>query len=74
MNIEDSVSNINAGLLVPIRLYTLQDVAEICHVPLATVRYWRSMRKMTIVKIGRKALVEHDDLLGLIEKFKQPAI
>jgi hypothetical protein len=74
MNIETSVSNINSALLIPIRLYTFQDVAEICHVPLATVRYWRSMRKLPVVKIGRKALVEHKDLLSLIEKFKQPAI
>ena len=58
----------------PCRLYTLQEVADIFHVPVATVRFWRSMRRMPIVKIGRKALVEHMDLLALIASHKQPGI
>jgi hypothetical protein len=58
--------------VAPCRLYTLQEVAEIFHVPVATVRFWRSMRRMPIVKIGRKALVEHVDLLALIQRHKQP--
>ena len=56
----------------PFRLYTLQEVADIFHCPVATVRFWRSMRRMPVVKIGRKALVEHADLLALIERHKQP--
>ena len=54
------------------RLYTLQDLAEYFHVPLATVRFWRSMRRFPVVKVGRKALVEHGDLLALVAAFKQP--
>jgi hypothetical protein len=60
------------AISAPLRLYTLQEVAQFFHVPLATVRFWRSMRRMPIVKIGRKALVEHADLLALIASHKQP--
>jgi hypothetical protein len=56
----------------PFRLYTLQEVAAIFHVPLATVRFWRSMRRMPVIKVGRKALVEHMDLLALIASHRQP--
>ena len=54
-----------------LKLYTLQEIAEICHVPLATARYWRSMRKFKVIKVGRKALVLEEDLfkwLGVEEQ------
>ena len=58
----------------PFRLYTLQEVAIIFHAPLATVRFWRSVGKITVVKIGRKALVTHDDLQALIARHKTPSV
>ena len=38
----------------------------------ASMRRARSMRSMPVVKIGRKALATHDDLLALIARHRQP--
>ena len=51
----------------PIQLHTLKEVAEICRVPLATVRYWRSMRRIKVIKLGKHPLVSHKDLVAFIE-------
>lgn len=54
----------------PFRLYTLQEVAAIFHVPLSTVRFWRTIGKIKVVKPGRHPLVLESHLfevLGLAE-------
>lgn len=46
-----------------LKLFTLDEVAELCHVPVGTVRYWRSMGKLKVIKPGRCPLVLEEDLL-----------
>jgi excisionase family DNA binding protein len=57
-----------------IKLHTLQEVADICRVPLATVRYWRSMRRIRVIKLGKHPLVSHEDLLAFLEASRSPEI
>src|SRR5207237_75379 len=40
-----------------LRLLTLQEVARFCRVPLSTVRFWRTMGKIKVIKPGRHPLV-----------------
>jgi excisionase family DNA binding protein len=51
-------------------LMTLQEVAQYCRVPLATVRYWTAMRRFPVIKMGRKPLVEENDLMFYLKSKK----
>jgi excisionase family DNA binding protein len=46
---------------------TLDQAAEFCSTPLATLRFWISTNKLPAFKPGRRVLVRQADLLELIE-------
>jgi excisionase family DNA binding protein len=49
-----------------IDLLTLKEVAELCRVSAATVKYWMSMRKISYVKLGKHPLIKRVELLRFI--------
>ena len=49
-----------------IDLLTLKEVAEVCRVSLATVKYWMALRKISYVKLGKHPLVKRSELLRFI--------
>jgi len=49
-----------------IDLLTLKEVAELCRVSVATVKYWMSMRKISYVKLGKHPLIKRVELLRFI--------
>ncbi|MGH7442227.1 MAG: helix-turn-helix domain-containing protein [bacterium] len=51
---------------ITIELLTLNEVAEICRVSTATVRYWLSMRKLRSLKLGKHPLVKREELLRFV--------
>ena len=55
-----------------VKLYTLAEVAGICRVPLPPVRYWQSMRKIKVVKVGRQALTLGEDLYSFLRSSAEP--
>jgi excisionase family DNA binding protein len=50
-----------------IDLLTLKEVADICRVSTATVKYWVAMRKISAVKLGKHPLVKREELLRFIK-------
>jgi len=50
-----------------IDLLTLQEVAGLCRVSVATVKYWMAMRKIRAVKLGKHPLVKREELLRFIQ-------
>jgi len=49
-----------------IELLTLKEVAELCRVSPATVRYWVAMGRLSPVKLGKHPLVKRTELLRFI--------
>jgi excisionase family DNA binding protein len=49
-----------------IELLTLKEVADLCRVSVATVKYWMAMRKIKAVKLGKHPLVKREELLRFI--------
>ena len=48
-----------------LHFYTLAEVAEICRVPVASVKYWKSTGRLRAIKIGKHPLVSHGELLRI---------
>jgi excisionase family DNA binding protein len=46
---------------------TFDQVAELLHVPLATVRYWAAIGKLNAYKPGRHPLVKQSDVEAFVE-------
>ena len=55
-----------------IDLLTLQEVANLCRVSVATVKYWMAMRKIRAVKLGKHPLVKREELLRFIRASEAP--
>jgi excisionase family DNA binding protein len=49
-----------------IELLTLKEVAEICRVSVATVKYWTALRKIKVIKLGKHPLFRREELLRFI--------
>jgi len=47
----------------PLKFLTLQEAADLLRVPVATIRYWRTVGKIKVVKPGRHPLVLQQQLL-----------
>lgn len=50
-----------------IDLLTMKEVAELCRVSTATVKYWVALRKLSAVKLGKHPLVKREELLRFIK-------
>ena len=50
-----------------IDLLTFKEVAELCRVSLATVKYWVAMKKLKVVKLGKHPLVKREELLRFVK-------
>ena len=48
-------------------LLTLPEVAEICRVSPATVKYWVSLRKLRSLKLGKHPLFRREELLRFVQ-------
>jgi len=55
-----------------IELLTLQEVAALCRVSVATVKYWMAMRRLRAVKLGKHPLVKREELLRFIKAAEAP--
>jgi excisionase family DNA binding protein len=49
-----------------IDLLTLKEVAELCRVSVATVKYWTALRKIKVIKLGKHPLFKREELLRFI--------
>lgn len=49
-------------------MYTLQEVAELCRAPLATVRYWVHTKRIESVRPARHRLVSEPELARFLEQ------
>jgi excisionase family DNA binding protein len=56
---------------VSLRLYTLDEVADVCRVSLATVRYWVHSKRIESVRPGRRRMVTEAALAAFISRRKQ---
>jgi excisionase family DNA binding protein len=52
--------------------YSVDDAARVIGIGPATVWKWVSAKELPVIKIGRRTIIRHHDLVAFVERHRQP--